>query len=91
MIISSEVSALTLWSAQLCTRRCDDSFRSLQYVIVGSANINQRSMSGDRDTEVAMGAFQPLALADHDGNNTPQEEVGCWLSVALVHRAVGIV
>eukprot|EP00891_Asterochloris_glomerata_P005063 jgi/Astpho2/5063/fgenesh1_pm.00071_%23_10_t len=45
-----------------------------EYVIVGSANINQRSMAGDRDTEVAMGAFQPLALADHDGN-TPQEEV----------------
>ena len=34
-----------------------------QYVIVGSANINQRSMSGSRDTELAMGAFQP-ALGD---------------------------
>jgi phospholipase D1/2 len=29
------------------------------YVVVGSANINERSMSGYRDTEIAMGAFQP--------------------------------
>ncbi|CAA3025109.1 phospholipase D delta-like [Olea europaea subsp. europaea] len=29
------------------------------YVILGSANINQRSMAGSRDTEIAMGAFQP--------------------------------
>lgn len=31
----------------------------MQYVIEGSANINQRSMAGDRDTEIAMGSFQP--------------------------------
>lgn len=30
-----------------------------EYVILGSANINQRSMAGSRDTEIAMGAFQP--------------------------------
>ncbi|MED6219049.1 hypothetical protein PIB30_032302 [Stylosanthes scabra] len=30
-----------------------------QYVIIGSANINQRSMDGSRDTEIAMGAYQP--------------------------------
>ncbi|XP_051123443.1 phospholipase D delta-like [Andrographis paniculata] len=30
-----------------------------EYVIVGSANINQRSMDGSRDTEIAMGAYQP--------------------------------
>ncbi|XP_042396137.1 phospholipase D delta-like [Zingiber officinale] len=30
-----------------------------EYVMVGSANINQRSMSGSRDTEIAMGAYQP--------------------------------
>uniref|UniRef100_A0A6N2K346 Phospholipase D n=1 Tax=Salix viminalis TaxID=40686 RepID=A0A6N2K346_SALVM len=28
-------------------------------VILGSANINQRSMAGSRDTEIAMGAYQP--------------------------------
>lgn len=29
------------------------------YIIVGSANINQRSMGGTRDSEIAVGAFQP--------------------------------
>ena len=35
-----------------------------EYIIVGSANINQRSMDGARDTEIAMGAFQPYHLAN---------------------------
>lgn len=30
-----------------------------EYVILGSANINQRSMAGSRDTEIAVGAYQP--------------------------------
>nr|GMD66662.1 phospholipase D delta-like [Ipomoea batatas] len=30
-----------------------------EYVIVGSANINQRSMAGSKDTEIAMGGYQP--------------------------------
>ncbi|KAK9277016.1 hypothetical protein L1049_006555 [Liquidambar formosana] len=30
-----------------------------EYVILGSANINQHSMEGTRDTEIAMGAYQP--------------------------------
>ncbi|KAK4351789.1 hypothetical protein RND71_027307 [Anisodus tanguticus] len=30
-----------------------------EYVILGSANINQRSMAGSRDTEIAMGSYQP--------------------------------
>ena len=29
------------------------------YIIVGSANVNQRSMSGNRDTEIAVGCWQP--------------------------------
>ncbi|KAA0203107.1 hypothetical protein HAZT_HAZT005882 [Hyalella azteca] len=29
------------------------------YIIVGSANINDRSLAGARDTEIAMGAYQP--------------------------------
>ncbi|XP_073135995.1 phospholipase D alpha 1-like [Henckelia pumila] len=35
-----------------------------EYIIIGSANINQRSMDGGRDTEIAMGAFQPHHLAN---------------------------
>ncbi|KAL5575587.1 hypothetical protein UlMin_017286 [Ulmus minor] len=34
-----------------------------EYIIVGSANINQRSMDGARDSEIAMGAFQPYHLS----------------------------
>lgn len=34
-----------------------------EYIIIGSANINQRSMDGSRDTEIAMGGHQPHHLA----------------------------
>uniref|UniRef100_A0A0C9RUJ2 Phospholipase D n=1 Tax=Wollemia nobilis TaxID=56998 RepID=A0A0C9RUJ2_9CONI len=34
-----------------------------EYIIVGSANINQRSMDGSRDSEIAMGSFQPYHLS----------------------------
>ncbi|KAL9226761.1 hypothetical protein vseg_002535 [Gypsophila vaccaria] len=34
-----------------------------EYIIIGSANINQRSMDGARDTEIAMGAYQPNHLS----------------------------
>ncbi|XP_027356583.1 phospholipase D alpha 1-like isoform X2 [Abrus precatorius] len=36
-----------------------------EYIIIGSANINQRSMEGARDTEIAMGAFQPHHLTSY--------------------------
>ena len=29
------------------------------YIIVGSANINERSMAGTRDSEIAVGCWQP--------------------------------
>ncbi|MED6173243.1 Phospholipase D [Stylosanthes scabra] len=38
-----------------------------EYIIMGSANINQRSMDGGRDTEIAMGAYQPHHLATNKG------------------------
>ncbi|OMO90827.1 C2 calcium-dependent membrane targeting [Corchorus olitorius] len=34
-----------------------------EYIIIGSANINERSMAGSRDSEIAIGAFQPNHLA----------------------------
>ncbi|KAG5229098.1 phospholipase [Salix suchowensis] len=33
-----------------------------EYIIIGSANINQRSMDGARDSEIAMGGYQPYHL-----------------------------
>ncbi|OIW15825.1 hypothetical protein TanjilG_04360 [Lupinus angustifolius] len=35
----------------------------VEYIIIGSANINQRSMDGARDSEVAMRAYQPYHLS----------------------------
>ena len=29
-----------------------------EYIVIGSANINQRSLAGDRDSELAIGAHQ---------------------------------
>ncbi|XWS20423.1 hypothetical protein CRYUN_Cryun31cG0099900 [Craigia yunnanensis] len=34
-----------------------------EYIIIGSANINQRSMDGARDSEIAMGAYQPYHIS----------------------------
>ena len=52
------------------------------YIIVGSANINQRSMDGNRDSEIAIGAWQP----DHEyhsggngnGNQLPRGEIAAF-------------
>ncbi|KAJ3683485.1 hypothetical protein LUZ60_013712 [Juncus effusus] len=45
-----------------------------EYVIIGSANINQRSLEGSRDTEIAMGSYQPhYTWACH--NSHPHGEV----------------
>ena len=30
-----------------------------EFVLIGSANINERSLEGSRDTEIAMGGYQP--------------------------------
>ena len=36
------------------------------YLITGSANINQRSLDGDRDSELAIGVFQPSHVVRED-------------------------
>lgn len=38
------------------------------YVLVGSANINQRSLDGNRDTEIAIGGYQPGHTAQEEGD-----------------------
>ena len=47
----------------------------MQYIIIGSANINQRSMDGSRDTEIAMGAFQPNHCMGNSSNTYPRGQV----------------
>ncbi|KAI5019994.1 hypothetical protein ZWY2020_044882 [Hordeum vulgare] len=57
-----------------------------EYVIVGSANINQRSMDGGRDSEIAMGAYQPGYLAS---TNRPARGQVHGLRVALWQEHLG--
>ena len=37
------------------------------YLVCGSANINQRSLAGERDTEICIGAFQPQHAVTSEG------------------------
>jgi phosphatidylserine/phosphatidylglycerophosphate/cardiolipin synthase-like enzyme len=36
-----------------------------EYVLAGSANINSRSLEGNRDTEICFGAYQPDHLLEN--------------------------
>jgi hypothetical protein len=38
-------------------------------VQIGSANINQRSLDGNRDTEIAMGGYQPGHTVEEEGQS----------------------
>ncbi|CAO2206498.1 unnamed protein product [Urochloa humidicola] len=58
-----------------------------EYVIVGSANINQRSLDGSRDTEIAVGAYQP----DHTGSNPRGEVFGYRMSLWEEHLGKGVI
>nr|XP_010909806.1 phospholipase D alpha 4 [Elaeis guineensis] len=35
-----------------------------EYMLIGSANVNQRSMDGERDTEIAVGCYQPNCVGE---------------------------
>ncbi|KAL5199426.1 hypothetical protein ABZP36_020629 [Zizania latifolia] len=56
-----------------------------EYIIVGSANINQRSMDGGRDSEIAMGAFQPHHLNNTDGQVARGQVHGFRMSLWYEH------
>ena len=49
---------------------CDD-----EYLMIGSANINHRSLGGDRDTEIALGCVEAAHLKQPDGPVLPQGQV----------------
>jgi phospholipase D1/2 len=50
-----------------------------EYVLLGSANINQRSLSGSRDTEIAIGAHQPHhACSFGGGGRRPRGQVHAY-------------
>ncbi|XP_051130109.1 phospholipase D gamma 1-like [Andrographis paniculata] len=56
-----------------------------EYVILGSANINQRSMEGTRDTEIAMGAYQPNYTWANKHSNPRGEIFGYRMSLWAEH------
>ncbi|KAK1409061.1 hypothetical protein QVD17_41341 [Tagetes erecta] len=56
-----------------------------EYVILGSANINQRSLEGTRDTEIAMGAYQPHHTWAHKGSNPTGQIFGYRMSLWAEH------
>jgi phospholipase D1/2 len=48
------------------------------YIIVGSANINERSMSGSRDTEMAVGCWQPNFSAFNPYGDVHMFRMSLW-------------
>ncbi|KAK6805306.1 hypothetical protein RDI58_003091 [Solanum bulbocastanum] len=56
-----------------------------EYVLLGSANINQRSLSGSRDTEIAMGAYQPHYTWDKKEDHPHGQVYGYRMSLWAEH------
>ena len=57
-----------------------------EYIIVGSANINQRSMSGRRDTEMAVGCYQPNFLCEE--GQLPQGDVSSFFTLGFMEHGI---
>ncbi|RDX67345.1 Phospholipase D delta, partial [Mucuna pruriens] len=55
------------------------------YVIIGSANINQRSLDGSRDTEIAMGAYQPKYTWTENNSHPRGQVYGYRMSLWAEH------
>ncbi|XP_076913644.1 phospholipase D gamma 1-like [Bidens hawaiensis] len=56
-----------------------------EFVIMGSANINQRSLEGSRDTEIAMGAYQPYHTWAHRHRSPRGQIFGYRMSLWAEH------
>jgi len=48
------------------------------YVLIGSANVNQRSMAGTRDTEMAVGSWQPTFTPHHPFGDVHRFRMSLW-------------
>jgi phosphatidylserine/phosphatidylglycerophosphate/cardiolipin synthase-like enzyme len=55
-----------------------------EFVLIGSANINQRSLEGSRDTEIAMGAYQPHYTWARKHAH-PHGQVSLFLTLSCMH------
>lgn len=56
-----------------------------EYVIMGSANLNQRSLDGSRDTEIAMGAYQPKYTWKQNNSHPHGQVYGYRMSLWAEH------
>lgn len=56
-----------------------------EYVIMGSANINERSLEGTRDTEIAMGSYQPHHTWAHKQHHPHGQIYGYRMSLWAEH------
>jgi phospholipase D1/2 len=54
-----------------------------EYVILGSANINQRSLAGSRDTEIAMGTYQPYHSWSNKKRHPHGQVCGLFIEIAF--------
>ncbi|KAI3693582.1 hypothetical protein L1987_76529 [Smallanthus sonchifolius] len=61
-----------------------------EFVILGSANINQRSLEGTRDTEIAMGAYQPHHTWAHKGCHFGESILDNLRAVLSNHRVSSV-
>ncbi|KAI4336729.1 hypothetical protein L6164_015220 [Bauhinia variegata] len=59
-----------------------------EYVILGSANINQRSLAGSRDTEIAMGAYQPQHTWGKKRGHPRGQVYGYRMSLWMEHLGI---
>jgi phospholipase D1/2 len=57
-----------------------------EYIIIGSANLNQRSMDGARDSEIAQGCYQPQHI-NEQGRRARGEIFGYRMSLWYEHFA----
>ena len=48
------------------------------YIIVGSANINERAMAGTRDSEIAVGCWQPTFTAENPSGDVHNFRISLW-------------
>ncbi|CAN6872848.1 unnamed protein product [Brassica oleracea] len=56
-----------------------------EYVLMGSANINQRSMARTKDTKIAMGAYQPHHTWTNKGRHPRGKVYGYRMSLWAEH------
>ena len=54
---------MSIWQTITKIGRCLHFAVDDEYIIIGFANINQRSMDGAQDTEIAMGSYQTFHLS----------------------------